>query len=123
MNALTAASLAGILLTSWHHADDVAQGLAPGGFSNLVPVAFLFIWLYGTVALAGRRSGYVVVLVASLLALALPLIHMTSAGLAGGRIAGSSGAFFFVWTLIALGVTSLLCVTLSARGLLAARKG
>jgi len=123
MNALTAASLAGILLTSLHHADDVARGLAPGGFSNLVPVAFLFIWLYGTVALAGRRSGYVIVFIASLLASALPLIHMTSAGLAGGRIAGSSGAFFFVWTLIALGVTSLLCVTLSARGLLAARKG
>ena len=35
----------------------------------------------------------------------------------GGNIAKSSGAFFFVWTLIALGVTALFSVTLSARGL------
>jgi hypothetical protein len=35
----------------------------------------------------------------------------------GGNIAKSSGAFFFVWTLIALGVTALFSVILSARGL------
>jgi hypothetical protein len=35
----------------------------------------------------------------------------------GGRIAKSSGAFFFVWTLIALGVTALFSVILSVRGL------
>jgi len=33
------------------------------------------------------------------------------------NIAKSSGAFFFVWTLIGLGVTALLSVILSARGL------
>jgi hypothetical protein len=42
---------------------------------------------------------------------------MTGSGLVGGDIAGSSGAFFFVWTLIALGVTTLFSVILSARGL------
>ena len=119
---LPAASLSAILLTSFHHADDVVRGMAPGGFSNLVPVIFLLVWLYGTVALAGRRSGYVIILVAALLASALPLIHMTGPGLAGGRIANASGAFFFVWTLIALGVTSLFCVILSVRGLVAGRK-
>ncbi len=32
-------------------------------------------------------------------------------------IANSSGHFFFVWTLIAIGVTGLFSVILSARGL------
>jgi hypothetical protein len=35
----------------------------------------------------------------------------------GGSIAKSSGAFFFVWTLIALGVTALFSIILSGRGL------
>jgi hypothetical protein len=34
-----------------------------------------------------------------------------------GRDANSSGGFFFIWTLIALGVTGLFSVILSARGL------
>jgi hypothetical protein len=38
-------------------------------------------------------------------------------GAIGGAIAKSSGAFFFVWTLLALGVSSLFSVILSARGL------
>jgi hypothetical protein len=47
----------------------------------------------------------------------VPVIHMMGAGLAGGRIANSSGVFFWVWTLIALGVTAIFSVILSARGL------
>jgi hypothetical protein len=34
----------------------------------------------------------------------------------GSSIANSSGAFFFVWTLIALGVAALFSVILSVRG-------
>jgi hypothetical protein len=41
---------------------------------------------------------------------------MREAGLAGGRIANSSGVFFWVWALIALGVTSTFSIILSARG-------
>ena len=41
----------------------------------------------------------------------------------GSRIANSSGAFFFVWTLIALGVTALFSVILSVRGLWSLRRG
>ena len=43
-------------------------------------------------------------------------------GVASG-IANSSGGFFFVWTLIALGVTGLFSVILSARGLWSLRRG
>lgn len=114
---LTTASLLSILFFSLHHSDDVVRGMAPGGFTNLVPVLFLVIWLYGALELAGRRLGYVIVLVLSILALGIPLIHMRGGGLVGGDIAKSDGAFFFVWTLIALGVTALYSVILSAHGL------
>jgi len=120
---LTVASLLSILFMSFHHADDVVRGFTPGGFENLVPVVFLLVWLYGTLVLAGRRSGYVIILIASLLSSGIPVVHMRGAGLAGGRIANSSGAFFFVWTLIAAGVTALFSVILSARGLWGLRRG
>jgi hypothetical protein len=114
---LTIASLLSILFFSFHHADDVVRGMAPGGLSNLVPVIFLVAWLYGTLVLAERRAGYVIILVLSLLGAGIPVLHMTGSGFVGGDIANSGGAFFFVWTLIALGVTTLFSVILSARGL------
>jgi hypothetical protein len=97
--------------------------MAPGKFSNFVPVLVLLVWLYGTLVLAGQRSGYVIILVGSLLSSGLPVVHMTGAGLAGGDIARSGGAFFFVWTLIALEVAALFSVILSARGLWSLRRG
>jgi hypothetical protein len=121
---LTIASLLSILFMSFHHSDDVVRGMAPGRLSNLVPVLILVVWLYGTtLVLAERRSGYVIILVLSLLGSGIPVIHMMGSGLVGGDIAKSSGAFFFVWTLIALGVTTLFSVILSARGLWSLRRG
>ncbi len=121
---LTISSLLSILFMSFHHADDVVRGMAPGKLSNLVPVIFLAAWLYGTMlVLSEKRSGYVTVLVMSLLGMGIPVLHMTGAGLVGGDIADSSGAFFFVWTLIALGVTTLFSVIISARGLWSLQRG
>jgi hypothetical protein len=116
-------SLLTILLTTFHHSDDVVRGMAPAGLNNLVPVVFLLVWLYGTLVLAERRSGYVINLVASLLASGLPLVHMIGSGLAGKRIGSADGAFFFAWTLIALGVTANFSVILSVRGLWSLRRG
>ncbi len=78
----------------------------------------MVVWLYGTLVLAERRSGYVIILLGSLLGLAVPIIHMMGKGVGFvSGIANSSEGFFFVWTLIALGVTSLFSVILAARGL------
>jgi hypothetical protein len=96
--------------------------MAPGGIINLVVVLFLIVWLYATLMLAERRSGYII-LVASLFASGMPIVHMMGAGLAGGKIADSSGAFFFVWVLIALGVTALFSAILSACGLWRLQRG
>jgi hypothetical protein len=46
---------------------------------------------------------------------------MTGKGV-GGEIAKSRGAFFFIWTIIALGVTALISVILSVRGLWSLRR-
>ena len=113
---LTIASLLSILFTTFHLTDDIVRGMEPGTLSSLIAVPILAVWLYGTLALAGKRSGYVIVLLASLLGSLVPVVHMKGAGV-GGAIAKSSGAYFFIWTLIALGVTALFSVFLSARGL------
>jgi len=111
-------SLLSILLVTFHLADDIVRGFEKGGVSNLTIVPILVVWLYATLVLVERRAGYVINLLLSLLTLGIPVIHMSGKGVgAGSRIADSSGAFFFVWTLIALGVIALFSLVLSARGL------
>jgi hypothetical protein len=114
-STLTIASLLSILFTTFHVTDDIVRGMEPGTLSDLIVVPILVVWLYGTLVLAERRSGYVIILLGSLLGLLVPVIHMKGVGV--GAIAKSSGAFFFIWTLLALGVTSLFSVILSGRGL------
>lgn len=120
---LTVASLLSILLLTFHLADDIVRGIEPGQLSTLVGVLILVVWLYGTLVLGGRRSGYVIVLLASIGGAAVPVVHMMGAGLVGGRIAGSGGVFFWVWTLIALSVAATLSAVLSARALWSGSRG
>ncbi len=112
---LTITSLLSILLFTFHWTDDIVRGMAPGGVSGLGGVLILFVWLYGTLLLRERRSGYVIMLLGSLAGLGILILHMSGRGLVGGRLAHSSGVFFWVWTLIALGVTSTLSIALSVR--------
>src|SRR6202000_2319365 len=113
---LVTASVLSILFMTFHLADDRGRGREPGTLFDLIAVPILVLWLYGTLVLAERRSGYIITLLGSLLGLLVPVIHMKGAG-GGGAIAKSSGAFFFIWTLLALGVTALFSVILSARAL------
>jgi len=118
---LTTTSLLSILFMTFHLAGDIVLGFENGGASNLIPVPILVVWLYGALVLAGRRSGYVIVLLGSLLGLLVPVLHMRGKGV-GGEIAKSGGALFFIWTMIALGVTALISVILSVRGLWSLRR-
>jgi hypothetical protein len=113
---LTIASLLSIIFVTLHMADDIARGMEPGTISSLIVVPILVIWLYATLVLFERPSGYVIILLGSLLGLVVPVVHMKGAGISAAIIK-SSGGFFFVWTLLALGVTSLFSVILSVRGL------
>ena len=116
---LTVTSLLSVLLFTFHLTDDIVRGWEPGGLSNLIGGSLIMVvWLYGALVLAERRSGYIIMLLGSLLAFAVPVLHMKGKGVGiASRLGGTSGHFFFVWTLIALGVLGLFSVILSARGL------
>ena len=114
---LTITSLLSILLMTFHLSDDIVRGFEPGGFRNITGVLMLVVWLYGTLVLAERRSGYIIILLGSILGTVVPMAHMRGAGLVGGRIANSSGMHFWVWTLITLQVTAMFSLVLSMLGL------
>ena len=117
---LIIASLLSILLLSFHLTDDVLRegGLAVKGAWNLVAVLILFVLLYGTLVLAERRSGYIIMLIGGLFGLGMPVIHMVLARtVVANELARARGDYFFVWTLLAVGVTGLFSFVLSARGL------
>lgn len=115
---LTTAALIAIVLLSFHLTDDIVYGSDRSAISNVIVVAILVIWLYGTLVLAERRSGYIIMLLGSVGGMVVFAVHVSRpGGLPAGTLAQSSGAFFFVWTLLALAVTSVFSAILSLLGL------
>ena len=117
---LVVTCLLSILLATLHVTDDIVRGISRAEPSNIALVV-LVVFLYGTLLLAGRRSGYVIMLLVGLFAAAMPVLHMRGAQYSA--IARSAGGFFFVWTLWALGGVGGLTFVLSARGLWSLRPG
>jgi hypothetical protein len=109
--ALTISSLLLVVLSTLHITDDTLHakdGIDASG--TAIVLVIMLVTLYGTVELAGRRLGYLIMLLGGLGALYMPFLH----GL-GPR--ATRWGFFFVWTLIALGVTGAFSAVLSAHGL------
>ena len=116
---LTTASLLTILLITFHMTGDILFRMSPAGLVNLLVVAICVLQLYGTLVLGGRRAGYIIIFLGSLIGLLIPVVHMKGTrGLIGGDIGTSGEAFLFVWTLLALAVTATFSIILSARALL-----
>ena len=107
-------SLLSLLLLTLHVTDDIVRGKSKAESSNTALVV-LVVFLYGTLVLAERRSGHVIMFLVGLFAAAMPVVHMRGAHY--GDIAKSTGGFFFVWTLWALGGLGGLTFILAARGL------
>ena len=109
---LTISSLLSVVLFTVHLAHDFVLGLdsmTRAGTSTFLLI--MLVSLYGTVELAGRRSGYVITLLVAIFAMAMPVLHTV-----GGPRSAERG-FFFVWTLLALGGSGVFSAVLSARGL------
>ena len=123
---LPIASLLLILLMTLHLTSDTIHarpGTPEAGGLTLIAVPILVVWLCGTLLLAERRSGLIIMLVGSLLGILMPVVHvMSPAGIFHGEIARSSPAFLFVWTLHALGVLGLFAFVLAVRGLWTLRR-
>jgi hypothetical protein len=115
---LISVSLLAILLLSLHLADDIVYGSDKSAVSNVIVTAILAVWLLGTLALQERRSGYAIVLLGSLSALLVFTVHVNRlGGLSAGTVAASGHGLFVVWTLLALGATSILSAILAVQGL------
>lgn len=118
---LTIASLLSIVLMSLHVTDDIQRGISPPGADNIGAVVIFLVWLLGTLVLAGRRIGLVIMLLGGIFAAAMPVLHMR--GTRYPAIAAGDGGFFFVWSLIAVGTTGTYSVILALRELWTSRTG
>ena len=115
-NTLIFASLLTILLLPFHIGGDIALGFDRGG-SGLVfiVVPILLVLACGALLLAERRAGLVIMFLGGLMALGMPIIHRNNGFT--DTVAKAPGGIFFIWTLVALGVSGGLAVILSVRGL------
>ena len=116
---LVVTSVLSILLLTLHITDDIVRGISKAEPSNTA-LLVLVVFLYGTLVLAERRAGYVIMLLVGLFAAGMPVLHMR--GTHYPEIAKSAGGFFFVWTLWALGGLGGFTVIQSARGLWSLRR-
>ena len=115
-NTLTIASLLSIILLPFHIGGDVALGLDRGGPGIVfIVVPIQLVLACGTLILAERISGHVIMFLGGLVALGMPIIHRNNGFTAA--VGKAPGGVFFIWTLVALGVTGGLAVILSALGL------
>ena len=91
---LTITSLLTILLMTLHLTSDTIHarvGTPEAGGSTLVAVPVLVLLLYGTLVLGERRSGYIIMLLGSIIGLGIPVIHVIGAGgIFRGQIAKSA---------------------------------
>ena len=116
---LTITSLLSILLFSFHWSDEISRGMEPGTVSAVGGLLILAVWLCGTLVLGDRRAGLIIILLGSILASGVPVLHMQGRGLVLGRYGttNANAMFFWVWTNIALGASGMLSIVLSARAL------
>ena len=115
-NTLTVATLLTIILLPFHIGGDIAFGFDKGGSGlAFIVVPILLVVACGALLLAERRSGYIIMLFGGLAALGMPIIHRNNGFTA--TVAKLPGGLFFMWTLMALGVTGGLAIILSVRGL------
>jgi len=123
---LTISSLLSILFMTFHMTQDTLHAKAgnpEAGGSTLVAVPILVAWLYGTLMLGERRSGHIIMLIGSILAMGMPVIHvMGPTGIFTREFSKYSGAFLFFWTFFVLGMTGMFSFILSVRGLWSLRK-
>jgi len=118
---LVIASLISMLLLSLHFVDDIQRGISPARADNIGAVVILLVWLVGTLLLAERRIGLVIMLLGGVFGAGMPVLHMRGARYP--TIVAGEGGFFFLWTLVAVGVTGSYCIILALRELWIRRSG
>ena len=108
---LTTSSLLSLVLTTFHLTHDALHGSAGMTPSDVtILLVIMLTMLYGTVELAGRRAGFIIMVVGGVAAASMPYLH-------GVGPRATRWGFFFVWTLFALGVSGSFTAILAAQAL------
>ena len=107
---LVVASLLTLLLMIVHMSQDV-MGQHVGAVKYPIPVVIFAVWLYGTLMLSDRISGYIIMLLGGLIGAGMIIVHSRDFVVSG------SGGLFFVWTLFAVGTTGWFTAILAARAI------
>jgi hypothetical protein len=109
--SLTIASLLTIVLFTLHIADDTIhakEGMDATG--TLITVAIGVVFLWATVELAGRRLGYLLMLLGGLASAYMPFLHTM-----GPR--ATRWGFEFIWAMFAMAVSGIYVALLAGREL------
>jgi hypothetical protein len=112
---LVITSLVSLVLLTVHLADDVVRGMFPTGVGILYAAMASGLLLYGILAHSERLAGVLTMLVVSLCAIAMPVLHTRGKGVSISAF--TPGGFFFVWTILVLGMLGLFSFILSLRAL------
>ena len=118
MNArawLTLTSVVGVLLFIVHWAQDVAFGIDRVGVQSYGGVAICVFWLSSATILREYRAGKVVLLLFSLLAAAMPVLHLKGTRIA--VIAQGEGGLAYLVVLFTLAVAAAYSAILAVREL------
>ena len=116
LNALSIVSLITVVLLPFHIGGDVVLGMDKGGSGlAFVVVPILLLVTSAALLLSDRISGHIIMFLGGLASLAMPLIHRNNGFTP--EVARSPGGLFFIWGLIALGVTGGLAMILAVHGL------
>jgi hypothetical protein len=108
---LTITSLLTLVLFTLHLTHDVLHdkaGLDTQG--TIICLTIMLVLLYGTIELAGRRLGYVIMLLGGLASAYMPFLH-------GLGPSSTRWGFVFIWTMLAMGATGLFVAILSLKAL------
>ncbi len=116
---LTTASLLTTLLMTFHLTGRHPVQYGPAGLANLRAMFIFVALLCGTLLLAGRRAGYIIIFFGSVLGLVIPVIHMKGTrGLICRRDRQLNRIFLFCVDTPRVGITATFSTILSARALL-----
>ncbi|HYC51055.1 MAG TPA: hypothetical protein VEB19_08105 [Gemmatimonadaceae bacterium] len=119
--ALAVTSVISIVLLILHLSGDVIYGMDTAGPGMLFAIAVLVLLLYAALALRDRKSGYIILFLGALAAIGMPVLHMAIFTLRP-TFAQRPGAFFFIATLLALGVSGGVAAILAIQGLVSLRR-
>ncbi len=114
---LTISSLLTIVLTTFHLTHDALH--QSGGMSAsdvTILLVIIMVMLYGTVELAGRRTGFIIMFLGGVAGAAMIYLH-------GAGPRATRWGYFFVWTLFALGVAGSFTAILALKALWQSYRG